>query len=293
MSTKIPLREWYAYLQQLLDEKTGYIYGTAGVLCTQKTIDASIARYPENAAMTRRYGPQWIGHNVTDCSGVPLPIAKKYGIKLPHGSTSLVRQGFITECGPDPHPGWAALADPTPDTPDNKHIGYVGEDGFTIYEARGTKDGYTTSTIKDPRWTKYGKMVFIDYGEGSVEPVPEGEKVIYRAEVITESSPLNVRSGPGTQYDKIGKLPRGEIVDVMVECPNGWRYIDDDGDQGYVDGRYLKPLPSAAPVPDADDKIPAEAVHPPQIEKYTVLRRADGLTITLEGEWTIGEVSDR
>ena len=272
MSTKIPLREWYAYLQRLLDEKTGYIYGTAGVLCTQRTINASIARYPENAAMTRRYGPQWIGHNVTDCSGVPLPIARKYGIRLPHGSSSLVRQGYIVDCGPDPHPGWAALADPTPDTPDNKHIGYVGPDGFTIYEARGTRDGFCTSTIEDKRWTKYGKMSFIDYGEGSVEPVPEDggirhaleghdpaeggtyaaeggyarTRVYYRAEVITEKSPLNVRSGPGTEYGVLFKLARGSVVDVLFEYPSGWDWISNDGDHGYVSHKYLRKVEGAA-----------------------------------------------
>jgi len=286
--TKIPLSEWYAYLQRLLDEKTGYIYGTAGVLCTQRTIDASIARYPENAVMTRRYGKQWIGHNVTDCSGVPLPIARRYGIRLPHGSTSLVRQGFITDCGPDPHPGWAALADPTPDTPDNNHIGYVGEDGFTIYEARGTKDGYTTSTIEDKRWTKYGKMTFIDYGEGSVEPVPEdgGTRVYYRAEVATEQSKLNVRSGPGTEYDVLFKLPKGSVVDVIFEYPSGWDWISDDGDHGYVSHKYLRQVDADSP----DEPAPShEGEDKGGAPEMTYLRHVgeDHLTIGLAGRWEI------
>lgn len=287
MPGKIPLREWYAYLEQLLKDKTGYIYGTAGVLCTQKVIDQCIQRFPDNAAITRRYGPQWIGHNVTDCSGVPLPIARRYGIRLPHGSSSLVRQGYIVDCGPDPHPGWAALADPTPDTPDNKHIGYVGEDGETIYECRGTKDGFVKSSIHDKRWTKYGRMTFIDYGEGSVEPLPDdgGTRVYYRAEVATENGKLNVRSGPGTEYGVLFKLARGSVVDVLFEYPSGWDWISDDGDHGYVCHKYLRKVEggeTSSGTETSSDAAQGEGIR-------TILRHKgeDHITIGLMGEWEI------
>lgn len=329
MPGKIPLREWYAYLQQLLDEKTGYIYGTAGVLCTQRTIDASIARYPENAEMTRRYGKQWIGHYVMDCSGVPLPIARRYGIRLPHGSSSLVRQGYIVDCGPDPHPGWAALVDPTPETPDNNHIGYVGEDGETIYECRGTKDGFVKSSIHDRRWTKYGKMSFIDYGETSsgtetsstaaavplpqrgrsgeaeesndgkeTETMPEGgTRVYYRAEVVTEKSPLNVRSGPGTEYDVLFKLPKGSVVDVLFEYPSGWDWISDDGDHGYVSHKYLRKVEGAA-AEETSSGTETSSTAPEARSSFpkgegdgkgkTLLRcRENNVTIGLMGDWEI------
>lgn len=101
--------------------------------------------------------------------------------------------------------------------------------------------------------------------------MPDGERVIYRAEVTTQSGSLNVRSGNGTQYPIIDRLPKGEIVDVMVVCPNGWCYIDDDGEQGYVDGRYLTPVSSPEPSKPADDKTPAEDEDKPQIVNYGVL----------------------
>lgn len=239
MPQKIPVKALYDYCEMMLRNHWGYIYGTAGVKCTQAVIDRSIERFPKNADMTRRYGKKWLGHMVTDCSGLIVYIYKQFGLKIPHGSSSIVRQGYIVDCGPTPHPGWAALADPTPDTPDNDHIGVIQADGVTVVEAKGTQSGVVTSKITDKRWTKFGRLKDVDYSEEVDDPMPDGEKVTYRAEVITKSGPLNVRSGPGTQYDKIGKLPRGEIVDVMVECPNGWMYVDDDGDQGYVDGRYL------------------------------------------------------
>lgn len=93
----------------------------------------------------------------------------------------------------------------------------------------------------------------------------DGEKVYYRAEVVTQRDPLRVRSGPGTNYDVIGRLPKGEVVDVMVECPGGWAYIDDDGDQGYVNSSYLKRLP--------EEEQPQE--DQPEIVNYGVLIPCD------------------
>lgn len=271
---KIPVKALYEQCEKMLRERWGYIWGTAGIKWTEARQKAT-----ENE-MARKYGSRWIGHMVADCSGVMVYIWRQYSLKIAHGSNSIRRQSVGT-LQTMPAPGYAAFK--LRNGTDYYHIGIVGEDSSTVYEAQGTIAGFTTSPAS--RWDWFAPFKDVQYEEDM--PMPEGEKVVYRAEVVTESSPLNVRSGPGTQYDKIGKLPKGEIVDVMVECPNGWRYIDDDGDQGYVDGRYLKPLPPATSIPDADDKIPAEEEDPPKNAKYTVLRRVDGVTITLLGEWTI------
>ena len=223
---KIPVKGLYENCEMMLRDHWGYIWGTAGIEWTQARQDAT-----ENE-MAQKYGSRWIGHMVTDCSGVMVYIWRQYGLKIPHGSNSIRRQS-VGKLQTQPMPGYAAFklrGD------DYYHIGIVGADGSTVYESQGTIVGFTTSPAS--RWDWFAPFKQVNYEE--VEPMPsDGEKVIYRAEVVTESGPLNVRSGPGTQYDKIGKLPKGEIVDVMVECPNGWMYVDDDGDQGYVDGRYL------------------------------------------------------
>lgn len=278
--SKIPVSGLYKYCEMMLKDRWGYIWGTAGIKWTEARQKAATNE------MAQKYGSRWIGHMVADCSGVMVYIWRQYGLKIAHGSNSIRRQsvGALTNL---PQPGYAAFK---VRESDYYHIGIVGADGKTVYEAQGTIAGFTTSPAS--RWNCFAPFKDVDYTE-EAEEMPDGERVIYRAEVTTKSGVLNVRSGNGTQYPIIDKLPKGTIVDVMVECPNGWRYIDDDGDQGYVDGRYLKALPPATSIPEADDKIPAEAVHPPQIEKYTVLRRADGVTVTLEGEWTIGEVFDR
>ena len=50
---------------------------------------------------------------------------------------------------------------------------------------------------------------------------------------------LNVRSGPGTSYSKLGKLSYKEKVTVL-STSNGWSKINYNGKTGYVDSSYLQ-----------------------------------------------------
>lgn len=282
--SKIPVSEVYRYLDMMLRDRWGYIYGTAGILWTQSRQNSTTNE------MAQKYGAKWVGHMVADCSGVIVYIWRKFRLSIPHGSSSMVKQGYIVDCGSEPHPGWAALVDDTPSTPDNKHIGVVGADGVTVYECKGTQSGFVTSKVTDKKWTKFGKFRDVDYS-GEVEPVPMGTQVNYKAEVTTKSGALNIRKGPGIDphtgklYDKIGSVPKGTIVDVWTECDNGWRYIDDDGDTGYVDGQYLTPLPPATSLPD---ETPVPDSGGAKTVKKTALRRwPDGAEIVLEGDWQV------
>lgn len=64
------------------------------------------------------------------------------------------------------------------------------------------------------------------------------------------TSGVNVRSGPGTGFSKLGSLKTGELVDVQ-ECQGSWCYVDrKSGKDGWVAANYLKP---AAIQDDADE----------------------------------------
>ena len=59
--------------------------------------------------------------------------------------------------------------------------------------------------------------------------------------VTTSSSNLNVRSGAGTKYSKIGSLAKGAVVEV-VEIKDGWAKIifpAQNYTNGYVSAQYL------------------------------------------------------
>lgn len=269
--SKIPVSEVYRYLDMMLRDRWGYIYGTAGILWTQSRQNSTTNE------MAQKYGAKWVGHMVADCSGVMVYIWKKFGLKIPHGSNSIRRQS-VGQTQLTPEPGYAAFK---VKKSDYYHIGIVGADGATVYEARGTQAGFVTSKAEE--WDCFAAFNDVAYS-GEVEPVPTGKQVNYKAEVTTKSGSLNIRNGPGIDpntgklYDKIGSVPKGTIVDVWTECDNGWRYIDDDGDTGYVDGQYLTKLQDDSPAPD----------DPPKTVKTTVLRRwSDGVEIVLEGEWQV------
>ena len=50
---------------------------------------------------------------------------------------------------------------------------------------------------------------------------------------------LNVRSGAGTSYSKIGTLTKGSLVKVLSCSSNGWTKINYNGKTGYVSSSYL------------------------------------------------------
>ena len=83
----------------------------------------------------------------------------------------------------------------------NGVTGYVHGD----YVTKGTTDNSTTGT------TKY----------------------------VSASVGLNVRSGAGTSYSKLGKLEYKEKVTV-ISTSNGWSKINYNGKTGYVDSSYLQ-----------------------------------------------------
>jgi uncharacterized protein YvpB len=59
--------------------------------------------------------------------------------------------------------------------------------------------------------------------------------VIYK---VTASN-LNVRTGPGTQYSKIGMVSNGTVLNVIHKGSNGWFKISFNGKTGYVSGDYV------------------------------------------------------
>ena len=277
MAKKIPVSALYSNCQMMLQAHWGYIMGTAGVICTQAVIDTAVDRFPNNAEITKQYGPKWLGHMVTDCSGLIVYIYKQFGLKIPHGSSSMVRQGYIIDCGSTPHPGWAAIVDDTPDTPDNDHIGIVQEDGVTVVEAKGTRYGVVISKVTDAKWNKFGRFKDVDYSTEEVNPMPD-KQVLYEAKVTTASGPLRLRAEPNTNARILADIPNGTAVNVYGD-ENGWSSVIYNGYAGFCSNKYLTRL---------DDPVET----PVETEEYTILRRKDGVSVTLVGDWKVEKGDD-
>lgn len=69
-------------------------------------------------------------------------------------------------------------------------------------------------------------------------PKPQEKPEAIKENKIVNTSSLNVRSGPGTNYSKVGTLSKGEKVGIMSES-NGWSKIDFKGKIAYTSTQYL------------------------------------------------------
>ena len=173
-----------------LDNKWGYIWGTAGILWTdakqkqkvnymvnkygttwQKNSEAKQDTY-YNAAV---YGSKWIGHYVADCSGLFVWAFKQLGGSIYHGSNSIYDR-YCTSKGKLNDdlkktllPGTSVF---TGDSAKHGHIGlYVGNG--KVIEASGTQAGVCVSNITAGKWTYYGLLKDVNYDGEAPEPAKD------------------------------------------------------------------------------------------------------------------------
>ena len=120
--------------------------------------------------------------------------------------------------------------------------GIIDCDGNTI---TGLREGvaYVVLTYDDKFVAVDGVGTPVHYTDTVKVTVKGTYQVTDKANYIvtTSSSNLNVRSGAGTKYSKIGSLAKGTVVEV-VEIKDGWAKIifpSDKYTNGYVSAQYL------------------------------------------------------
>lgn len=61
--------------------------------------------------------------------------------------------------------------------------------------------------------------------------------------VITKSSNLNIRKGPGTNYEIVGKAAHHSTVQLLKKMYNGWYFVrSEQGVEGFCSTDYLQYL---------------------------------------------------
>ena len=114
----------------------------------------------------------------------------------------------------------------------------VKEQGNVLYI-----DGTASSAaVKDKLWNIYNQ-IDPDYKSGDMvlnvnANVASGTK----ATVTTNASNLNIRKGPGTDQEIVGKAAHGEVVTILSTPNDQWSLIrTDNGEEGYAYSQYLSP----------------------------------------------------
>jgi uncharacterized protein YgiM (DUF1202 family) len=99
----------------------------------------------------------------------------------------------------------------------------------------------SNGAVKDNLWKIYNK-IDPDFKSGDlvldvkVSPMATGTK----AKVITETSNLNIRKGPGTDQPTVGKAAHNEVVTIVNQTNEQWSLIrTDKGVEGYAYSQYL------------------------------------------------------
>lgn len=106
-------------------------------------------------------------------------------------------------------------------------------------------DGSANGTVKQQLWDTYERLD-PNYSSGdvvmninSIAGVTEGT----RLRVTTNSSNLNIRKGPSTNDEIVGKAARNEIVTLVSKANDQWWQIKtDQGEEGYSYTQYLTPV---------------------------------------------------
>ena len=112
----------------------------------------------------------------------------------------------------------------------------VREQDNVLYIDGSTPDG----AVKDNLWNIYNK-IDPDFRAGDlVLNIDASAAVGTKAKVTTQSSNLNIRKGPGTDQEIVGKAAHNEIITVVSKANDQWSLIrTDGGKEGYVYTQYL------------------------------------------------------
>jgi peptidoglycan hydrolase-like protein with peptidoglycan-binding domain len=71
-----------------------------------------------------------------------------------------------------------------------------------------------------------------------IEELPEADPQPAAYDIRVTGGTVNIRRGPGTQYDIITVVRRDQILSATAKAENGWYNVLLDGDTGWISGKY-------------------------------------------------------
>lgn len=103
-------------------------------------------------------------------------------------------------------------------------------------------DGTAPSgSAKDSLWTRYGEIdPNFSSGDLVLNINVAADATVTTAKVVTDSTNLNIRKGPGTDQPIVGKAAHGETITIVSRTNEQWWLVRSvDGEEGYAYSQYL------------------------------------------------------
>lgn len=228
-----------------------------------------------------------------DCSGAFVWAFQQAGQSIAHGSNTIARKQIAGSLRParEAKPGWALFkhafdgGEPAQYRADGLgnfyHIALCSRDGTRALNAKGAKYGFCSDKLDGYAYA--APLKGVEYEERGSDGDLE---TVYRAMVTTESDPLRVRASARTGQ-VIGKIPRGETVDVLRDSGDGWPFVRYNELDGYASAEYLTRIVETETVP-GDVAENATSASPPECPVPTVTIIDDeGNTFMPSGNWRV------
>ncbi len=111
----------------------------------------------------------------------------------------------------------------------------------------------------------------------------EDEEVVAETTMYAQTG-VNVRKGPGTSYDIVGKLSKNEEVTALGDAVDGWQKILYNGEEAYVSAEYLgleKVESTTSPEASSGNQVP-EITEVPDLEICVPEGGGNGILIVID-----------
>ncbi|MBP3942986.1 SH3 domain-containing protein [Sphingobacteriaceae bacterium WQ 2009] len=118
-----------------------------------------------------------------------------------------------------------------------QNLQFAEQDG--VLQIRGTAP---SADVKNKLWEVYGQIDpnFLT-GDVVMNVDVSTEVAGSDVKVVTESSNLNIRKGPGTDQPIVGKAAKGEVIKLISKANDQWWLVrTKDNEEGYCYAQYLE-----------------------------------------------------
>ena len=258
-----------AKFQYAIDNNWGYVLGAWHTMWTQalqnQKVQYMINNYGSNWKTTGKGDKQyynalncgkWVGHWVTDCSGLFYWAFKELGGYMYHGSNTMwksyctdkgkLSKGKRTD-GKELKPGSAVFV--CKDGSNRSHVGlYIGNG--KVIEAAGQSSGVIYSEVTNTKWAEWAELKGVDYSGDAAATTPSKEDKNDTTNNTSNNTSSNdksalvigtrlaLRTAPSTSASIIMRVNTGERVQLLDDTE--WVKVKYQGKTGYMMAKYLQ-----------------------------------------------------